>query len=152
MSLILVIGSNQGDRVGHLNRAINELSKKYQFIAKSGVYESDAVDYLNQPAFLNQALEFAIPADTPEITMEKILEIEKSLGRTRTIDKGPRAIDIDIVFWGTEKYKGHNVIIPHPAWQDRSFVVKPVSELPFFQILEKTFIIPLEFSNEANPL
>ena len=80
------------------------------------------------------------------------LEIEKKFGRTREILRGPRLIDIDIIFWGLEKIQTQQVVIPHPRWMDRSFVVRPLQELPFFKTLEKCFTIPKSFEVEAFPV
>lgn len=153
MSLIIVIGSNLNDRKKNLNTAKEFLSKEFRFISESRIYTSPAVEYLDQNDFLNQALEFIIPDYlTPDETMLRLLAIEKKLGRTRDIAKGPRIIDIDIIFWGTEKHQTANVTIPHPACFDRSFVMKPVQELPYFETLKKYFTIPSVFSNKADPI
>lgn len=152
MSLILATGSNLGNKGEHLAVALESLSKHFTFISQSQIYHSKAVDYLDQPDFYNQVLEFEIPKLSPQETMRLILNIEKSLGRKRDIDKGPRTVDIDIIFWGLEKITEANLIIPHPRWQDRSFVALPLQQLPFFKTLEKSLIIPSTFDNSAYPV
>ncbi len=97
-------------------------------------------------------LEFKLPLKHPDEIMHEIFDIESGLGRRRDIPKGPRIIDIDIIFWGLEKYQTDCVIIPHPAWNQRSFVVKPLQQLPFFQEIKKHFIIPIEFNNTAKSI
>lgn len=149
MSLILATGSNLGDKKSNLELAKIELSKKFSLIAESNIYCSPAVDYLNQPDFYNQVLEFNIPTQSPDEVMQSLLDIEQGLGRRRNIPKGPRIIDIDIIFWGLEKHSTEMVIIPHPAWNQRSFVVNPLQQLPFFHEIKKHFIIPSEFNNSA---
>lgn len=150
MSLIIATGANLGDRESSLLAAKNALTQNYNLIAESNIYTSPAVDYLNQPDFLNQVLEFEIPdCKTPDEVMSHILSIEHELGRRRDIPKGPRVIDIDIIFWSTESYLTKLIQIPHPRWSERSFVVLPLHELPFFQTLQKRFIIPNEFNNHA---
>jgi 2-amino-4-hydroxy-6-hydroxymethyldihydropteridine diphosphokinase len=81
-----------------------------------------------------------------------LLEIEVTLGRTRGVDKGPRTVDIDIIFWDQASIDEPNLIVPHPRWIDRSFVVRPLQQLPFFKKIEKCFKIPLEFEVEAKPI
>ena len=152
MSLILGTGSNLGDKKENLKLAKKELSKKFEFIAESEIYCSPAVDYLNQPDFYNQMLEFEIPNQSPDDIMKIILDIEQGLGRRRNIPKGPRIIDIDIIFWGVETHRTNDVIIPHPSWDQRSFVVNPLQQLPFFQVLKNHFIIPSTFNNSAKLL
>ena len=149
MSLILGFGSNLGDRQQHIYNAIHELTKLYKLIKISSLYESSAVDYEEQPDFLNCVAEFKLPELSPKQFMIQILDIEKKLGRMRNISKGPRIIDIDILFWSTESINDDNLIVPHPRWHKRSFVVYPLSELPFFQTLKKCFKIPDTFDNDA---
>lgn len=128
------------------------LNRNYSLIAESDVFESAAVDYLDQPDFFNQLLEFDIPKSSPDETMRNLLEIERELGRIRNIDKGPRVIDIDIIFWGTESYQSKFVTIPHVSWDKRSFIVRPLQQLPFFKTIEKCFKIPGQFEIDANPI
>jgi 2-amino-4-hydroxy-6-hydroxymethyldihydropteridine diphosphokinase len=152
MSLIIATGSNIGDRLEHLQQAKLELSKYFELIAASRIYQSSAVDYEAQPDFFNQVLEFKIPSSTPQKVMEKLLEIERSLGRTRDILRGPRTVDLDIIFWGLETHHTKLLTVPHPRWLDRSFVVRPLQELPFFKTIEKCFTIPESFKVEAFPV
>jgi 2-amino-4-hydroxy-6-hydroxymethyldihydropteridine diphosphokinase len=150
MSLIIATGSNLGDKGNSLIQAKNILATHFKFISESNIYTSQAVDYINQPDFFNQVLEFEIPSNlSPDQSMELILKLEIELGRQRDIPKGPRTIDIDILFWNVETYSTKLVTIPHPRWSERSFVVLPLHELPFFQTIQKSFIIPTEFNNYA---
>jgi len=152
MSLFIATGSNQGDRRKNLLTAIDNLSKIFHLIAASRIYESPAVDFLNQPDFYNQVLEFKVPTSSPSAVMTILLEIEKEMGRNREIPKGPRIIDLDILFWDLEEITTDNVIIPHPRLFERSFVVLPLSELPGFLQLKKKFSFPPQFDNTATPL
>ena len=152
MSLILATGSNLGDKKSHLSQAKQVLSEHFVFISESKIYTSEAIEYTDQPDFYNQVLEFKLPKLTPNETIKLILDIEKGLGRVRNIDKGPRTVDIDIIFWGLESIIEKDLTIPHPAWDQRSFVVEPLRELPYFQTIKKHFIIPNTFNNSAKPI
>jgi 2-amino-4-hydroxy-6-hydroxymethyldihydropteridine diphosphokinase len=152
MSLIIAIGSNIDDPLENLKEARKVLSSKFGLIAESRVYKSGAVDYEAQPDFFNQVLEFKIPNLTPDEVMEWLLKAEKSMGRVRDISRGPRTIDLDIIFWGLETHHTNLVEIPHPRWLERSFVIRPVQELPFFKTIEKCFTIPMTFKVEAFPI
>ena len=152
MSLIIATGSNIGDSVELLNEAKRELSKIFELIQESRIYTSKAVDYLDQPDFFNQVLEFKIPGDSPQEVMNILLALEKRMGRTRDVLRGPRTIDLDILFWGMTSLNTDTLTIPHPRWSQRSFVVLPLKELPFFQNIEKRFIIPESFEETAAPL
>lgn len=151
-SLFIATGSNLGDRKSHLDQAKIYLAKKLTFIAESRIYESPAVDYLNQPDFYNQVLEYALPKESPEFIMDFLLDIEKKLGRNRLIPKGPRIIDLDIIFWSDLELETEKLILPHPRLFERSFVVLPLSELPGFSSLQKKFNFKFSFDNSASPI
>jgi len=152
MSLIIATGSNIGNKLKHLKDVKERLAKSFVFIAESEIFESEAVDYFDQPDFFNQVLEFEIPNLEPLVVLNQLLQIEKEFGRIRDIDKGPRTIDIDIIFWNTEHISKPGLTVPHPSWFERSFVVRPLQQLPFFQTVEKCFKIPNEFKVEAKPI
>ena len=127
---------------------IRDSTERFLFIRKSSVYKSKAVDYTNQPDFLNQILEFEIPSSSPREVLQTCLEIEKSMGRDRDIPKGPRIIDIDIIFFSDVELKDENLFIPHPSWKDRAFVVKPLMEMGHSKIQE-TCLETLKFQTPA---
>jgi len=152
MSLFIATGSNLGDRRKNLIEAKNILNNHFQFIAESRIYESPAVDYENQPDFYNQVLEFTVPNSTPQEVMQLLLKIEADMGRQRTVAKGPRLIDLDILFWNEIEIETPQLTLPHPRLFERSFVVLPLSELPGFADLKKYFQFPAKFTNSARPL
>jgi 2-amino-4-hydroxy-6-hydroxymethyldihydropteridine diphosphokinase len=152
MSLIIASGSNIGESKKILEEAKGELSRRFKLKAASRIYVSKAVDYEAQPDFYNQVMEFELPSASPDEVMKILLETEKTFGRHRDIPKGPRTLDLDIIFWGTTSYNSENVTVPHPRWAERSFVVRPLQELPFFQTIQKCFTIPPSFTVEAAPL
>lgn len=152
MSLIIATGSNLGEKKKYLELALTELLKKFCLIKKSPIFESEAVDFSTQPSFYNQVLEFKLPSSSPMEVLEYIMSIESKLGRTRIIDKGPRTIDIDILFWSLHKFNNSKLCIPHPRWDQRSFVVKPLQHLPFFETIKKHYIIPTHFEVDAKPI
>lgn len=149
MSLILATGSNIGDRVSNLQLGLKELTHSFKVIAASSYFESEAVDYINQPAFLNQVIEFKTPDLTPQKCLDICLNIERKLGRIRTVDKGPRTIDIDIIFYDMLEVNSDQLTLPHPSWNQRSFVVYPLQQLPYFQTIKKFYKIPSDFEVEA---
>jgi len=151
-SFFIATGTNLGDRKKHLTDAKSILSNEFKFIAESRIYESPAVDYLNQPDFYNQVLEFELPQISAEEVMNRLLSIEKEMGRNREIPKGPRVIDLDILFWSDKKIVSDTLIVPHPRLFERSFVVLPLSELPGFKVLQKIFEFKFTFTNTASPL
>ena len=149
MNLIISTGSNIGERESYLIEAKNKLASLYKLVEESNIYESPAVDYLNQPDFLNQVLSFELPKQNPSSVMLQLLEIEKEMGRKRDIDKGPRTIDLDILFWGLEALNSPQLTTPHPRLFERSFIVLPLKELAVFPVLAEKFKFPKKFDNSC---
>lgn len=152
MSLFITIGSNLGNRHETLKVAKDILSSTFDLIKESRIYESPAVDYINQPDFLNQVLEFHTPPLQPLDVLNFCLSVEKLLGRERNIPKGPRIIDIDLLFWDLSKVANEHLTLPHPRLFERSFVVLPLSELPGFFDLQKHYKFTFNFDNTATPI
>jgi 2-amino-4-hydroxy-6-hydroxymethyldihydropteridine diphosphokinase len=124
----LSLGSNMGDREDHLNRAITELSSLGTVKNISSFYETDPVEFVEQPVFLNCAV--ALQTDlSPMELIGQILNIEHSLGRQRIQKKGPRSIDIDILLFGDRVIESADLTIPHPAMALRRFVLLPLTEI-----------------------
>ena len=120
----LSLGSNRGDRIGNLNKAINLLSTwAGNLIRVSSIYETPPWKMADETNFLNQVLviETKLPA---EKLLDMILQIESIMGRIRTA-KGyePRTIDIDILFFNDEIINNERLTIPHPLIQERKFVL-----------------------------
>jgi 2-amino-4-hydroxy-6-hydroxymethyldihydropteridine diphosphokinase len=84
--------------------------------------------------------------------MQLLLDIEHEMGRNRDIPKGPRIIDLDILFWGTSQLHTDNLEVPHPRLFERSFVVLPLAELPGFNDLQQKFSFTFSFPNSSTPL
>lgn len=124
----LSLGSNVGDRAGHIREAITRLRAEGNVVAVSSFYETEPVDFTDQPWFLNCAVALET-AQTPTQLMAALLEIEREMGRRRTQEKGPRTIDIDILLFGDAVVDSPELTIPHPAMQQRRFVLEPLAEI-----------------------
>jgi 2-amino-4-hydroxy-6-hydroxymethyldihydropteridine diphosphokinase len=124
----LSLGSNVGDRVAHLRDAIARLESIGRVVSVSSFYETEPVEVTDQPWFLNCAvgLETAL---TAEQLMARLLQIEQKMGRRRIQKKGPRTIDIDILLFDDLILDSPDVTIPHPAMQERRFVLEPLAEI-----------------------
>jgi 2-amino-4-hydroxy-6-hydroxymethyldihydropteridine diphosphokinase len=122
------IGSNIGNRKKNIRAAIERLKCAASSIRCSKPYRTAPYGYLNQPDFINMALE--IETDyTPSHLLKELQEIEASLGRVRTIKWGQRTIDLDIIFYDNDIIEEAGLIIPHPDMQNRIFVLKPLMDL-----------------------
>ena len=124
----LSLGSNIGDRAGHLNMAIARLRAFGEVVAVSSFYETEPVEFTAQAWFLNCAV--ALDTEkTPKELLAGILDIEQQLGRRRGQKKGPRIIDIDILLFGDSIIEDPGLRIPHPAMHERRFVLEPLAEI-----------------------
>src|ERR1039458_1321200 len=94
----------------------------------SRIYETEPVDYKDQAWFLNQVVE-AETALFPMQLLTRIGRVEREMGRLRTVRKGPRTIDIDILFYAAAVVETARLEIPHPRIAERRFVLAPLAEL-----------------------
>jgi 2-amino-4-hydroxy-6-hydroxymethyldihydropteridine diphosphokinase len=125
----LALGSNLGDREEHLRSAIRGLAKRGMDIIRcASVYSTEPREVLDQPWFLNTVLEVRTDL-TPDELLRTCLEVEKENHRTRDTNKGPRTLDIDILFYGNEVIRKPGLSIPHPAFSGRRFVLAPLAEI-----------------------
>lgn len=125
----LSLGSNLGDREALLNEALNRLETEgVHVVRRSSIHETEPQDYLDQPRFLNMAIEVETDL-TPRELLAAIQKIETEMGRQRTIPKGPRTIDIDILFYANQVIATPALEIPHPRLTERNFVLDPLQEI-----------------------
>jgi 2-amino-4-hydroxy-6-hydroxymethyldihydropteridine diphosphokinase len=129
MKVHLALGSNMGDRAGNLARAVEALGERgIRIVRESSVYETEPVELREQAWFLNSVAEVETKLTAREL-MQTLLEIERSMGRERRVPKGPRVIDIDILFYGDEVVCEEGLQIPHPRMTERRFVLVPLAEI-----------------------
>ena len=125
----LLIGGNMGDRMANLDIALNLMESNLGKITLlSSRYETAAWGFTEQPHFLNQAVLLQTDLLANDL-MLAILNIEKSMGRERSIPLGPRIIDIDIIYFNEEIIDNITVTIPHPKMTARRFVLLPLVEI-----------------------
>jgi 2-amino-4-hydroxy-6-hydroxymethyldihydropteridine diphosphokinase len=125
----LSLGSNLGDREALLNDALHRLEAAgVRLVRKSSIHETEPQDLREQPWFLNMAVEVETELLPLEL-LAAIRRIETEMGRQRTIPKGPRTIDIDILFYANSVIDTPDLGIPHPRLTERSFVLDPLSEI-----------------------
>lgn len=125
----LSLGSNVGDRQGNLAEVIRRLGGLGTVKAVSSLYETEPVEVeASQPWFLNCAvgMETELP---PTEFLDRMLAVEQAMGRRRTEPKGPRTIDIDMVLFGDAVLDTPELTVPHPAMQQRRFVLEPLAEI-----------------------
>jgi len=126
--IYLALGSNLGDRMVNLRRALDYLPPAVEVETGSTVYETPPWGYLDQPAFYNQVVR-AVTNLSPQALLAYLKEIEQRLGRTETVRNGPRPIDIDILFYDDLELETPQLGIPHPRMEGRAFVWVPLAEI-----------------------
>jgi 2-amino-4-hydroxy-6-hydroxymethyldihydropteridine diphosphokinase len=125
----LGLGSNQGDRLDRLRRAMEMLGDRgARPVRSSRVYETDPEGGPPQPDYLNAVLEVKTELE-PRALLEASLDVEADLGRVRGERWGPRVIDIDILTYGDLRVDEPDLQVPHPRMHERAFVMVPLLEL-----------------------
>lgn len=125
------LGSNLGDRAGQLLLAVRGMMAAGLCVTRlSSIYETEPVDVLDQPPFLNMVAELKGHTPfTPEQVLARLLRIEYALGRRRDVPKGPRTIDLDLLLYGDVQQASEFLTLPHPRLHLRRFVLVPLAEL-----------------------
>lgn len=124
----LSLGSNLGDREDNLLQALSLISRYMTLTALSSVYETEPLEYIFQPTFLNMVCS-GETYYTPRKILELTQDIEKDLGRVTKFKYGPRTMDVDILLYGHEVIDLPDLQIPHPSFSERAFVLVPLSEV-----------------------
>jgi len=124
------LGSNIGDRKGFLDEAMQRLDNHHHIAVEkvSSIYETKPVGYDKQDDFLNMVIQ--ISTELGHIDLLDVCQaIENDLGRERTIENGPRTIDLDILMFNNENRELDRLRIPHPRLNKRAFVLIPLYEI-----------------------
>jgi 2-amino-4-hydroxy-6-hydroxymethyldihydropteridine diphosphokinase len=125
----LGLGSNVGNREQHIETALAKLAAPDLRVTRvSSIYETEPVGFAAQRLFLNLAVEIETGL-FPMQLLTRISKIEQALGRVRTIENGPRTIDIDILLYGRTVIHGGKLEVPHSRMAERRFVLAPLAEL-----------------------
>lgn len=124
----LGLGSNVGDRIGHLQGAVESLAGAGGIEKVSSIYESPPAGYADQGDFLNLVVILRTGL-TAGALLESLRAVEEKAGRRRPFRNAPRTLDIDIILFGDEVIRKPELSIPHPRWRERPFVLVPLLEV-----------------------
>jgi 2-amino-4-hydroxy-6-hydroxymethyldihydropteridine diphosphokinase len=127
----IALGSNLGSRAAHIHSAVDRLraTKGVRVTKVSSLLENPAIGGPpDSPPFLNAAAEVQTTLNASEL-LERLLAIERELGRERHEKWGPRTIDLDLLLYGKEQLDEVQVQVPHPLLHERLFVLQPLAEI-----------------------
>ena len=127
-TVLLALGSNLGDRLEHLQRAVQGVARVADVRAVSAVYETDPVGYTAQQPFFNAA----VRCDT-RLGLQRLFVwckgLEFAAGRRPGVPQGPRPLDIDIIAYGALAAHSDRLDIPHPRFAERAFMLAPLADV-----------------------
>lgn len=123
----IALGSNLGDRAAHLDFAVTRLAQSIQDLRVSRYYETQPVDVPDaQPPFLNAACVGDTTLSARELlTMLHAIEAER--GRERPFQNAARTLDLDLILFGSEVIDEPGLVVPHPRFRERRFVLEPLA-------------------------
>jgi 2-amino-4-hydroxy-6-hydroxymethyldihydropteridine diphosphokinase len=124
----IALGSNMGDREGHLAFAVERLHQLLSTLRVSTWHETAPVGVSPQPDFLNGAA-VGETLLTPRELLDALLAIERERGRVRPYEGAPRTLDLDLVLYDREVIDEPGLRIPHPGFRQRLFVLEPLAEI-----------------------
>jgi len=124
----IALGSNLGDRASHLQHAVSRLSANLSSMKVSRWYETDPVGVVEQPRFLNGAV-VGETRLSPRELLDQLLTIEADRGRERPFPGAPRTLDLDLILFGDRIINEPDLVVPHPRFRERRFVLEPLDEI-----------------------
>jgi 2-amino-4-hydroxy-6-hydroxymethyldihydropteridine diphosphokinase len=135
----LGLGSNLGDRLTMLRRAVDELTTVGELVVMSSIYETAPFGVSAQPEFLNCCVAIRTRL-TPHEVLERTRHIERALGRVDGPRWGPRTIDIDVLLYDDSIVHDPDLIVPHPGLMERAFVLVPLAEIAGDRVIPGTAV------------
>lgn len=124
----IALGSNVGNRAEHLDWAVSRLRDHVDGLIASFYLETAPVGVEGQPDFLN-AVVVGHTELAPRALLEHLLALEAERGRVRTGTPEPRALDLDLILYGNLVIDEPGLVVPHPRFHERAFVLTPLAEI-----------------------
>ncbi len=136
----IAMGSNIGNKLLQCQKAIAEILKvdRHKLLARSSFYKTQPLGYTTQDWFINGVIKIETHLEAHGL-LRSLRAIESCLGRQETFRWGPRAIDLDLLFYDREQIQSGELVLPHPHLHERQFVLIPLAEIdpdlvhPFFK-------------------
>ncbi len=132
MSVIATIGlgANLNDPAAQVEYALAELDRLpgTRLLARSSLYASAPVGYVDQPDFINAVAQVETDL-APRALLMALLDIEHRHGRARSFRNAPRTLDLDLLLYGDAHFHEEGLTLPHPRMTERGFVLLPLLEI-----------------------
>jgi 2-amino-4-hydroxy-6-hydroxymethyldihydropteridine diphosphokinase len=129
MRAAIALGSNLGDREGLLRRGADALRGVLENLTLSSAHETAYVGAgPAQPPYLNAAATGETSL-TARALLDVLLETERQFGRDRPYPDAPRTLDLDLILFGMEIHDAPGLVVPHPRFRRRRFVLEPLAEI-----------------------
>lgn len=129
-SAFIGLGSNIADPSAQVRQAMQAIDQlpDTRVLARSALYRSAPVGYLEQPDFINAVVQVET-ALTPRALLQALLELEHKQGRTREFLNSPRTLDLDVLLYDDLQHHEDGLTVPHPQMHKRAFVLLPLLEI-----------------------
>jgi 2-amino-4-hydroxy-6-hydroxymethyldihydropteridine diphosphokinase len=125
----IALGSNLGDREAHLAFGLSALPGFITNLTPSSWHDTTPVGVpLDQPRYLNGAVVGETALSAREL-LDRLLQIEEAAGRTRPSPLAPRTLDLDLILFGDQRIEEPGLVVPHPRFRERLFVLEPLAEV-----------------------
>ena len=129
MKIAIALGSNLGDRAAHRRAAVAALGPVLSHLRVSSFHETEPVGVpMPQPMFLNAAAVGESTLSAPAI-LDVLFALEQGFGRERPYALAPRTIDLDLILYGNAVIHAEGLMVPHPRFRERRFVLEPLAEI-----------------------
>ena len=128
-NVVVALGSNLGNREAHLAFAVTRLSQVLSNLRRSAWRDTAPVGVLpDHPRYLNGVV-VGQTSLTARQLLDELLAIEQAAGRTRPAPLAPRTLDLDLILFGSERIQDPGLVVPHPRFRERLFVLEPLADL-----------------------
>ena len=124
----IALGSNLGDRESMLRQGVAAIDQHLRDLRVSSFHETDPVGVGSQPRFLNAAATGSTALSAHEL-LHVLLDIERRFGRERPFPSAPRTLDLDLILYGDLMADEPGLVVPHPRFRERAFVLEPLVEI-----------------------
>lgn len=126
----IALGSNLGDRERYLRDAIAALSPDVSSLRLSSFYETDPVDMPGNPPRVVNAAAVGETTLSADALLQRMLDVERELGRERPYPGASRTVDLDLILYGNAVVnEPPRLVVPHPRFRERAFVLEPLAEI-----------------------